>query len=239
MNEFKLKHRNSFFGYIWSILNPLLLLITLYVVFTFVMKLDVPHYQYFLLLGIIVWNYFSEATTSSLSSLIGNAQLLKKHNISPYILIISSCVSNLIGLFLSFFVFLVLLMIFGISINFISLMTIFYMAILFILTLGTSLLISAIYLHFKDITHIWSFFLLIGFWLSPIIYSEQVIPAEIRGIYMLNPLARIISHMRNIFIYDYIDVPYQIIITFIICFSILLFSIIIFDKLSKNISEKL
>ncbi|MEK6916666.1 MAG: ABC transporter permease, partial [Nanoarchaeota archaeon] len=155
MNEFKLKHRNSFFGYIWSILNPLLLLITLYVVFTFVMKLDVPHYQYFLLLGIIVWNYFSEATTSSLSSLIGNAQLLKKHNISPYILIISSCVSNLIGLFLSFFVFLVLLMIFGISINFISLMTIFYMAILFILTLGTSLLISAIYLHFKDITHIW------------------------------------------------------------------------------------
>ncbi|AJF61850.1 ABC-2 type transporter [archaeon GW2011_AR15] len=203
------------------------------------MQLNVPHYQHFLLLGILVWNYFSEATSNSLSALMENSYLLKKHKVSPYIFVISSCLSNLVGLLLSFAVFLMLLIVFGIQIKLIALLSIFYMTMLFLLTIGVSLLVTGAFLNFKDTAHIWSFLLLIGFWLSPIIYSEQVIPLAIRGIYMLNPLARIISHLRNIFIYDYVDLPEQLMITFILCMSILLFGLFVFDKMSKDISEKL
>lgn len=215
------------------------MLITLYVVFTYVMKLSIPHYQLFLLIGIITWNYFSEATSNSLNSLSVNSNILKKHKIEPYVFIISSCLSSLISLFLSFFIFFLMLLVFNVKVEIIGIMGLLYIIFLFFMTLGISLVIAGIYSYFKDIRHLWSFSLLIGFWLSPIIYSEMVLPDYIRKFYMLNPLARVISHLRNLYIYDYIGGFDQIFITFLLCVSILFFGLWLFNKLSKNIVERI
>ena len=239
INDFKLKYRNTTFGYVWSVIQPLSMLLALYVVFTFVMKLNVPFYQIFLLIGIIVWNFFSEATTKSLYSLEANRNLLKKHSVHPAIMIISSCLSSLISLLPGIFILFLMMLMFGIKLELMSLFFILHLVLLFLFTIGISLIVSAIYLFFKDITHIWSFISLIGFWISPIIYPETTIPPAFRKFYMINPLARVISHLRNIFIYDYLDSGEQILISIMICLGVLFFGLYVFDRASHNFGDRL
>ena len=239
MTEFKLRFRNAYFGYIWSILNPLLMLSTLYIIFSYVVKLEIPNYRLFLLIGIISWNFFSDATTKSLNFLIGNSSLLLRHKLSPAIFVVSSCLSSFIIYLLNFFVFIALAAFLGLKFNILNFISIFYILLLFFFSLGISMILVVIYSYFKDIIHIWSFLLLIGFWISPIIYSELVIPIELRGVYMLNPIARIIIHMRNLFIYSYLDTFSQCVITFILVILTLYIGFALLSRFNSGFGERL
>ncbi len=214
------------------------MLTTLYLVFSEVMNLKIPYYQHFLLIGIIVWNYFSSSTTNSLDSFKNNRDLFQQYKIPRYLPIISACLINLIEFFVSVGVLIVFLFIFDVPITFLSLLNLIYFFLLIILSFGVSLIISSIYLIFKDIKHIWNFSLLIGFWISPIVYSEMKIPSNLRRFYMINPIARIISHIRNVTLYNYIA-PTQTLITIIICTLILFFGFWLFKIYSTNLGEKL
>ncbi len=227
------------FGYLWSILNPLLMLITLYVVFTYAMNINLENYQLAFLLGIIIWNYFAESTMNSLDSMIGNADLIKKNKINPLVIPISTCLSNLFSFFISFIVFVILGLFFGISMNISLLIGIFYFIPLILVALGISIILITIYSYFKDIIHIWSFSLLIGFWITPIIYSEMIFPESIRRYYMLNPLARIISHSRNAFLYGYLDEFSQILLTVIISLSLFYISLFFYEKGSRKYVQRI
>ncbi len=237
--EFKLKYKNTYFGYFWCIFNPILLLIILYVVFTYVMRVNVPNFQIFLLIGVICWNYFSETTTGSMHSIISNSNLLKKQKIYPHVFVISSCLSNLTGLLLNFAVLIALMIFFKIEINLLDITAAAYLIMLFILTMGISFIVSGIYVLFKDVQHMWSFALMILFWVSPIVYSESSIHSEFRKYFMLNPIARIISHLRNVFIYNYADLPEQVFITFLICIIVLFLGYWLFTSATANVSERL
>jgi len=238
-NDFKLKYKNSFFGYLWSVLNPLLMLLTLYLVFTYAMNINLENYQLSFLLGIIIWNYFSESTMNSLNSIIGHTDLIKKNNIEPIIFPLSSCLSSLFSFMISFCVFLFLGIFFGLNLNVFFLMGFFYLVPLLVLSAGVSILLVTIYSYFKDITHIWSFSLLIGFWITPIIYSEMIFSEAVRRYYMLNPMARIISHCRNAFLYGYPDGLSQILLTIIISLIILFSALWIYEQGSKKFVEKI
>ncbi|MHA1872532.1 MAG: ABC transporter permease [Candidatus Heimdallarchaeaceae archaeon] len=238
LKDIRLRYNNLSFGYLWMMLNPILILITLYIVFSFVIKLDFPHYQMFLILGIIVWNFFSEATSNSIRSLVASMDLLKKIKIYPYEIILASNLSSTIIFIANLSVLLVMMLIFNINLfTYIRLMSFFYFGLLFLIIIGVSLFITTIYIHFKDIIHIWNFVIFIGFWVSPIIYPETIIPEQFLRFYMLNPLARIISHLRNTVIYNYIDSSVQIIITVIIIFLIFFTGLLTYKKYSKKIYD--
>ena len=240
LKDIKLKYNNTVFGYFWMVVNPLLMLITLYVVFSFVIKLDLAHYQVFLLLGIIVWNFFSEATLSSIQSIKSSLSLLKKIKIPPYVIVLSSNFSSFISFLVSVVLLLFIMFLFNIDLfTFMRTMSIIYFVLLFIIVISMSLIISTIYLHFKDIKHIWNFLLLIGFWITPIIYPESFIPRIFLRFYMLNPLARIISHLRNTLIYNYMDNIQQIMISVLIVIILFYVSLLVYKRYSKKIYDLL
>ena len=239
INNFKLKYKNSSVAYLWSILTPLLMLATLYIVFSIIMKLDVPHYQLFLLIGIIFWNFLSEATTTSMNSLLAHGNIIKKMNFPNYVVVVSSCLSSFITLLLNLLIFFLFTLIFNVKLTAIAIILPFYLIELFILVLGISFFLSALYPKFRELSHIWSFLLLIGFWVTPIIYSETMIPEKYLKYYMLNPLARLINETRDILIYHYTPMLKQILITLIICILIFVLGFLFFRKKSPYFAEEL
>src|SRR3954454_2622557 len=109
--DFKLRYQGSALGYAWSLLRPLLLFVILYVVFVKFLKLGVgiPHFPVYLLLGIVIWNFFNEMTVMSLGSIVGRGDLIRKIRIPRWIIVLSSSISALINLFLNMIVVLVFL----------------------------------------------------------------------------------------------------------------------------------
>jgi len=239
LNNFKLKYKNSSAGYLWSVLTPLLMLATLYIVFSVIMKLDVPHYQLFLLIGIIFWNFLSEATTTSMNSLLEHGNIIKKMNFPNYVVIVSSCLSSFITLLLNLLIFFLFTIILNVKLTLIAVILPFYLIELFILVLGISFFLSALYPKFRDLSHIWNFLLLIGFWITPIIYSETMVPEKYLKYYMLNPMARLINEARDILIYSYMPLPKQLLITLIICILIFVLGFLFFRKRSLYFAEEL
>jgi len=239
LNNFKIKYKNSSVGYLWSVLTPLLMLITLYIVFSIIMKLDVPHYQLFLLIGIIFWNFLSEATTTSMNSLLEHGNIIKKMNFPNYVVVVSSCLSSFITLLLNLIIFFLFTIIFNVKLTAIAIILPFYLIELFILVLGISFFLSALYPKFRELSHIWSFLLLIGFWITPIIYSETMVPEKYLRYYMLNPLARLINETRDILIYHYTPMLKQVMITLTICLLIFVLGFLFFRKKSPYFAEEL
>lgn len=239
IDNFKLKYKNAVVGYLWSVLAPLLMLITLYIVFSIIMRLDIPHYQLFLLLGVILWNYFSEATTTSMNSLYIYSSIIKKMNFPLYIFIVGSCLSSFLTLTINLLIFFLMMIIFKVSFHLTAFMFILYLTELLILTVGVSLILSSLHVKYRDIYHIWSILLLMGFWVTPIIYPETWIPLSFRRYCMLNPMARLIKESRNALIYNYIPSLKQLVITFIGTIIVFILGIITFKKRYKKFAEEL
>ncbi|MCX6710594.1 MAG: ABC transporter permease [Candidatus Woesearchaeota archaeon] len=220
IQDFKLKYKNSVIGYFWSLLNPLLMLLTLYVVFSVIMKLEIPYYQLFLLLGIILWNFISEATNTSIDSILSKGNIIR-------------------SLFLNLVVFSVFMIAFRVKLGIASLLFPLYLFELAILVCGISFILCGVYVKFRDIKHIWNFLLLLLFWLSPIVYPESRIPIAYRKWYMLNPLARLINGSRDSLIYSYLPEVKQVLITSIICIAVLLIGVRIFRRFTPKIAEEI
>lgn len=237
INDFKLKYRGSVIGYLWSLLNPFLMLLTLYFVFKIIIKVDIKNYPLFLLLGIVLWNFFSSTTTISIDSMNQKSSLFKKINFSKSTIVFSAALLSIINLFFNLIVFFGFLLFFKVKIKIFSALIIIPLLEIIFLSAGVSFYLIILYAKFRDVFHIWSFLLLIGFWLTPIFYSPSIIPLEIRRFYMLNPLARIITDARNILIYNYIPDFKQMLITFIFCFAVFVFGYYFFKKNSHILSE--
>jgi len=238
-NNFKLKYENGFLGYLWSIITPLIMLATLYIVFSLIMKLDVPNYQLFLLIGIILWNFLSDSTTTSMNSIIESASMIKKINFPKYIIVVSSCLSSFISLLLNFLVLFIFTLILRVEVGFLAILLPFYLFEIFIFSLGVSFFVSSLYPKHRELQHIWSIFLLIGFWITPIIYSEKMVPERYLKYYMLNPLARLINETRDILIYNYSLEFKQIMITFFICIGVFIIGFLFFRKREAYFAEDL
>ncbi len=119
ITDFKLRYQGSFLGYVWSLLKPLALFVILYIVFTKFLRIgnDIPHYAVYLLLGIVLWNFFSEATSGSISSIVGKGDLLRKINFPKYVIVMASSFSALINLFLNFIIIAIFMVISGVEIT--------------------------------------------------------------------------------------------------------------------------
>ena len=203
------------------------------------MKLDVPHYQLFLLIGIIFWNFLSEATTTSMNLLLAHGNIIKKISFPNYVIVVSSCLSSFISLLLNLIIFFLFTFIFNVKLTAIAITLPFYLIELFIVVLGISFFLSALYPKFRDLSHIWSFLLLIGFWVTPIIYRETMVPEKYLKYYMLNPFARLINETRDILIYNYTPEFRQVLITLTICILIFVLGLLFFRKESPYFAEEL
>jgi ABC-2 type transport system permease protein len=202
--DFKVRYQGSVLGYFWSLLKPLFLFAILYVVFTFILPLgkDVEHYPVYLLLGIVLWNFFTEATMVGAGSVVARGDLIRKISIPRYLVVIASSVSALINLSLSLIVVFIFALFNGIMPTLEWLLLIPIIVELFVLTLGVAFLLAAAFVKFRDITYIWEIFLQAGFYASAIIFPLTLVPTEFQKWFFLNPIVQIIQDARYVIATD-------------------------------------
>lgn len=238
-SEFKLRYQNSFLGYFWTLIKPLLLFGVIYLVFSVFMESPIENYPVYLLLGIILWNFFSEATLMGMNSLMAKRDLVTKIYFPRSIIIFASTISSLVTLLLNLVIFLVFMFISGVEVQFVALFFIVYVLEAYLIATGVAFLLSALYLRFRDMQHIWEILLQIGFWLTPIIYPVTIVPFQYHRFIFLNPLARVIEYSRDIFIRHHIPELSLNIVLFVMAVVIFCGGFLIFNKQSATIAEKI
>ncbi|HSX42995.1 MAG TPA: ABC transporter permease [Candidatus Saccharimonadales bacterium] len=197
--DFKLRYQGSVLGYAWSLLRPLFMFAILYVVFVKVFPLGkgIPHYPVYLFTGIVLWNFFLEMTAQSLGSIVGRGDLIRKIRIPRWIIVFSSSISALINLGLN----LVVLAIF-MALNHVDPMrTLIFVPLLlvelYLLSLGVSLFLSALFVRFRDVSYIWDVVLQAGFYITPVLYPlSRVHNLLAEKIILLNPVAQVVQDVR-------------------------------------------
>jgi len=203
--DFKLRYQGSFLGYLWSLLKPLFMFAILYLVFGVFFKAGtgIPHYPVYLLLGILLWNYFTEVTNSGVSSIVGRGDLLRKLNFPKYVIVLAGSLSALINLIINFIILGVFMIVNGVDLHWSSLLAIFPLIELFAFSLGMAFLLSTLYVRFRDISYIWEIIMQAAFYLTPILYPITLVIAKsalVAKILMLSPVAQIIQDSRYLLI---------------------------------------
>ena len=238
ISDFKLRYKNSILGFFWSLIEPLLMLIVLYAIFSYFMKMNVEYYQLFLLIGIISWNMLSRGTTMALNSIIGKPGLVNKVYFPREILVISSSVTTLLMTLLEFVVFGIFMLIFEVF----PTKTIIYFPIVliiqFIFILGLSFGLASLNVYYRDIQYIWAVILQAGFFATPIIYPISIIPEKYIWIIKLNPMTHIINMLRESVIYSTFPILEDMIFIIVSSFMILLVGYLIFLKFEPRFAEE-
>lgn len=197
--DFKLRYQGSVLGYAWSLLRPLLLFVILYLVFVKFLKLgtEVPHFPVYLLLGIVIWNFFNEMTMQSLGSIVGRGDLIRKIRIPRWIIVLSSSISALINLLLNLVVVCVFLVINHVDLLQTTLWLPLILLEVYIFAVGISLFLAAAFVKYRDVGYIWEVILQAGFYLTPILYPlARITNLTFQKIIMINPMAQTIQDAR-------------------------------------------
>ncbi len=196
--DFKLRYQGSTLGYLWSLLRPLFMFTILYLVFVKFLKINnkVEHPAVYLLLGIVLWNYFVEVTTGSITAIVGKGDLMRKINFPKYVIILAGSASALINLGLNFIVIAIFMLINHVDFTVYALLIIPLVLQLFILSLGVAFWLSALFVKFRDVIYIWDVVTQAGFYLTPVLYLITLLPDRLARLSVLNPMAQIIQDAR-------------------------------------------
>lgn len=205
--DFKLRYQGSVLGYAWSLLKPLFIFLILYSVFTLVLKVgkNVPNFPIYLLLGIVLWGFFTEMTQQSVLAIVARGDLIRKIRIPRWLIIISVSVGAVINLTLNMIVVGVIAVIRGMHFSAQSLWIVLFIAEIYLFALGLSFILSALYVRYRDITYVWDIVLQAGFYATPIVYpitksSNYITNTTVLKILYLNPVAHAIQGARNVLV---------------------------------------
>jgi ABC-2 type transport system permease protein len=247
--DFKLRYQGSVLGYAWSLLRPLLLFVILYIVFVKFLKLGtgIPHFPVYLLLGIVMWNFFNEMTIQSLGSIVGRGDLIRKIKIPRWIIVLSSSISALINFILNLIVIGVFLVI-----NHVDIMsTVLWLPLIFLevylFAFGLSMFLAAAFVKFRDINYIWEVVLQAGFYITPILYPlSRITNLTLQKLILMNPMAQTIQDARYALVthetltaHQVFDGGWYMLIPFIIVGLTLMGGLAYFKKESKYFAENI
>lgn len=209
--DFKVKYQDSMLGYLWSVLKPLFMFTILYVIFIKVLRVgaNIENWAVALLTGVMLWQFFTDITNSTLRAVVGKGSLLRKIKFPRYIIIVSSSISALITLGINSLVVILFATLNGVSLTWNVLFIIPLVIQLLVFALGVGFFLSAAYVRFRDIQYIWDVVSQALFYGSAIIFPVSLI-ANISGslgnilvnIALANPVAQIIQDVRHLTIND-------------------------------------
>lgn len=194
--DFKTKYKRSILGVFWSFLNPLLMMCVQYVVFSTIFKADIPNYPVYLIIGIVSFNFFSEACGMSLTSILGNASLITKVYMPKYIYPMTRVMSSVVNFGISLIPLLLVAVFTGVSFHKSALLAIFFWCCLILFSLGLGMLLSTAMVFFRDIQFLWNIFNMIWMYATPIFYPESILPETFRVFLQVNPLYHFLKSAR-------------------------------------------
>lgn len=197
--DFKKKYKRTYLGMLWSVLSPLLTLLVMSIVFKGFFGRNMEHYTIYLFCGNIVFSFFSDASNGGMGSLLGNAAIFSKINVPKYIFLFSRNVSSLINFGLTLLVFILFCIIDGITFTFGFLMLVIPILCLIVFNIGIGLILSALFVFFRDIQYLWSVFTMLLMYMSAIFYTTDQF-GDYEKLFFINPLYVYIRYFRIIVI---------------------------------------
>jgi len=202
LKDLKLKYRGSVFGFLWSLANPLLMIVVYTIAFAYILQIRTAGFVFYLMLGILAWTFFASSLSASTASIADNGGLVKSVFFPRAILPLASVLFNLAQYLLTIVVFLPFMLIYY-EIAPAPPMLLFPVFLLLqsVFTVGLALLLATATAFFRDVKHLVEVGLAVLFWLSPIVYTLDQLPAAVRGAVMFSPMAPYITAYHNIF-YD-------------------------------------
>lgn len=205
--DFKQKYKRTVLGMGWSILSPLLNLLVMSLVFTQFFGRNTPHYTIYLFCGNLVFSYYREATTGGMSALMANANIFTKVNVPKYLFLVSKNVSSLINFGLTLCVFFLFAAADHIPFGLHFLALIYPITCLIVFNLGVGLILSALFVFFRDITYLYDVFTTLLMYLSAIFYKVEAYPAAVQRLFLCNPVYCYIKYFRVVVLEGNIPSP--------------------------------
>lgn len=194
--DFRTKYKRSVLGMFWSFLNPLLTMSVQYFVFSTIFKSDIPNYPAYLLIGIVSFNFFSEACGMALTSIIGNAGLITKVYMPKYIYPLTRVMSSVVNLAISLIPLLIVCVLTGVQFHKSVVLALYFLICLMIFSLGLGLLLSASMVFFRDTQFLWGVFSMMWMYATPIFYPATILPENFKFILQINPLYHFLKNIR-------------------------------------------
>lgn len=237
--EFRGKYKKSFLGVLWSFLNPLFQLLIYALVFPFILKSEVDNYIVFLIVALMPWNFFNMTILQSAASIVTNGGIIKKVYFPREILPISTATSNLLNFLITGIIVFAALLISGVGIGPSIIVLPIIVLIQYILQLGLAFIFSSITVYVRDVEYLLNVFMMLMFYLCPIVYSSDMIPSKLLPLFKLNPMFHIIGYYRSILYYKEFPNMLNVFLLFIACVGIMIVGYLIFKKCKKRFAEEL
>lgn len=198
--DFKKKYKRTVLGMAWSILSPLLMLLVMKLIFTQFFGRSMDHYTTYLFCGTLVFTYFSESTSQGMTSLMSNAAIFSKVNVPKYLFLFSKNVQTLINFGLTLCVFFLFCAIDGITFTAKFALLLYPIICLVLFNIGMGLILSALFVFFRDIQYLWAIFSQLLMYMSAIFYTVNQYAADKQNLFLLNPVYVYITYFRQIVI---------------------------------------
>lgn len=196
--DFKTKYKRSVLGVLWSFINPLLTMTVQYIVFSTLFKTDIPNFSVYLLIGIVFFSFFSEATSMGLMSIVGNSALITKVYIPKYIFPVSRVLSSVINFLISIIPLMLAVLITRAPITPALLLLPFSIICTIVFCIGMSFILSSAMVYFRDMQFLWNIVSMLWMYATPIFYPESILPQQLILLFKMNPLYHFIRFSRQI-----------------------------------------
>lgn len=196
--DFIKKYKRTYLGMFWSVLSPLLTLLVMRLVFTQFFGRSMEHYTTYLFCGNIIFSFFNQSTNGGMTSLMGNARIFTKVNIPKYMFLFSQNISCLFNFSLTLVVFFIFVAIDGVSFTWKFLLLVYPVLCLVIFNIGVGLVLSALFVFFRDIQYLWSVFTMLLMYMSAIFYTIDGYSYTTQCMFLLNPVYLYIRYFRKI-----------------------------------------
>lgn len=239
LRDLKARYRGSFLGFIWTFLNPLLLMLVYLLVFSVYLRMDMENYAVFLFCGLLPWIWFSSSLLEGVNSVIGGGTLITRSMLSPEVFPAVKVISNLINFILSLPLLFIFIIFFKIEISYslLALPVIVFVQLIF--TMGMVAIVSALNVRFRDLQHILGNFITLWFFMSPILYPLSQIPERFHVFSKLNPIATFSVAYQDILFYNRMFDWKSMLVVFVFSIIVYLIGSIVFNKYKETFAEEI
>lgn len=228
--DFKRKYKRTILGLLWSMLSPLMMLAVMSFVFSHFFGRTIEYYVLYILAGQIVFSYFSESTNTGMTALLNNASIFSKINVPKYLFVLSRNISALINFLLTIIIFFSFVFVYNIRPSVIMLLIIYPLICLIFFNFGIGLILSALYIFFRDMQYLYSLFLQVIMYGSAIFYSIDILNTSYQTVFYFNPIYVYITFIREIVIYNNIPDLLVILLSTVYAFLAFILGIIVYKK---------
>lgn len=234
VRDLKIKYRRSVLGYLWSVLNPLLMMVVLTIVFSTMFRFNIPNYPVYLLTGQLLFSFFCDSTNMAMGSILNGASLIKKVYLPKYIFPLSRVLSTFTTMLFSLAALFIVMLATSAEFHITMIMLPLVLFYMLVFSLGVSLILAVSVVYFRDIEHLYGVFLSALNYLTPIFYPASILPEWLKQLMVLNPLYDFITLFRNILLYGNWPTVEEYVICTLYSFGFLILGMWVFQKHQKN-----